>query len=62
VDGAIADFEKSIAGKPSPQSYYYLGEALKNKGLKAKAAEACRNALKLKPDDPDVMKALAAVK
>jgi tetratricopeptide (TPR) repeat protein len=62
VDGAIADFEAAIAGKPSPEAYYYLGEAFKSKGLKDKAAAAYRKALELKPDDPDVVKALAAVK
>jgi uncharacterized spore protein YtfJ len=62
VDGAIADFEKAIAGKPSAEAYYYLGEAYRNKGLKDKAAAAYRKALELKPNDPDVVKALASVK
>jgi len=62
VDGAIADFEAAIAQKPTPQGYYYLGEALKNKGLKDKAAAAYRKALELLPNDPDLSKALAAVK
>lgn len=55
IDGAIADFEKTGA-------YFYLGEALKNKGWKDKAAAAYKKALAQKPNDPDVLKALAAVK
>ena len=62
VDGAIADFEAAIAQKPTPQAYYYLGEAFKNKGLKDKAAAAYGKALELLPNDPDLSKALAAVK
>jgi tetratricopeptide (TPR) repeat protein len=62
VDGAIADFEAAIARQPSPQAYYYLGEALKNKGLKDKAAAAYRKALELLPNDPDLLKALATLK
>ncbi len=62
VDGAIADFEKAIAQQPSPQAYYYLGEALKNKGLKDSAAAAYRKALELLPNDPDLLKAVAALK
>jgi len=62
VDGAIADFEAALAAKPSPDAYYYLGEAFKSKGLKDKAAAAYRKALELKPNDPDVVRALAGVK
>jgi tetratricopeptide (TPR) repeat protein len=62
VDGAIADFEKAIAAKPSPDAYYYLAEAFKSKGLKDKAAAAYRKALELKPNDPDVVKALAGLR
>jgi tetratricopeptide (TPR) repeat protein len=62
VDGAIADFEAAIAQKSSGTAYYYLGEALKAKGQKDKAAVAYRKALELEPNDPDVLKALAAVR
>jgi len=62
VDGAIADFEAAIAKKPSPQVYYYLGEALKNKGLNDKAAAAYKKALELQPNYPEASKALTAIK
>jgi len=55
LSGAIADFEKAGA-------FYYLGEAFKNQGLKDKAAAAYKKALALKPNDPDALKALAALK
>jgi tetratricopeptide (TPR) repeat protein len=61
-DGAIADFEAVAAGKPSPEAYYYLGEAYRSKGLKDKAAAAYRKALELKPNDAELLKALAGVK
>jgi uncharacterized spore protein YtfJ len=62
VDGAIADLEAAIAKKPSPEAYYHLGEALRNKGLNDKAAAAYKKALELKPDYPEASKALAAIK
>ena len=62
VDGAIADLEKAVAKQPSPDAYYYLAEAFKSKGLKDKAAAAYRQALELRPNDPDLLKALAALK
>jgi tetratricopeptide (TPR) repeat protein len=62
VDGAIADFEAAIAKAPSPEAYYYLGEALKNKGLNDKAAAAYKKALELRPNYPEASKALAALK
>jgi uncharacterized spore protein YtfJ len=62
VDGAIADFEAAIARKASSESYYYLGEALKKKGLKDKAAGAYRKALELQPENAEASKALAATK
>ncbi|MGA1994554.1 MAG: tetratricopeptide repeat protein [Bryobacteraceae bacterium] len=62
VDGAIADFEAAIARKPSPEAYYYLGEALRHKGLNDKAAAAYKKALDLQPNFQDASKALAAMK
>jgi uncharacterized spore protein YtfJ len=62
VDGAIADLEATIAKAPSPEAYYYLGEALKNKGLNDKAAAAYKKALELRPNYPEASKALAALK
>ncbi len=32
LDGAIQDFEASLA-KPTPEAHFYLGEAYKKKGL-----------------------------
>lgn len=62
VDGAIADFEAAIAKKASPETYYYLGEALRNKGLSDRAAIAYKKALELQPNYPEASKALAAIK
>ena len=62
VDGAIADFEAAIAREPSPKAYYYLGEALKNKGSNDKAAAAYKKAIELQPGYPEASKALAAMK
>jgi len=62
VDGAIADCEAAIAKSPSPEAYFYLGEALKNKGLNDKAAVAYKKALELRPNYPEASKALAAMR
>jgi uncharacterized spore protein YtfJ len=62
VDGAVADIEAAISIKPSPEAYFYLGEANKRKGLNDKAAAAYRQALKLRPDYPEASKALAEIK
>ena len=62
VDSTIADLEASIAKKPSPEAYYHLGEALRNKGLNDKAAAAYKKALELQPNYPEASKALAAIK
>ncbi len=62
VDGAIADCEAAIAKTPSPEAYYYLGEALKKKGLNDKAAAAYKKALELRPNYPEASKALADTK
>jgi uncharacterized spore protein YtfJ len=60
--GAIADLEAAVAKKPSPEGYYYLGEALRNKGLKDRAAAAYKKALELQPNYPEASQALAAMK
>jgi tetratricopeptide (TPR) repeat protein len=62
TDGAIADFEAAIAKKPSPETYFQLGEALKKKGLNDKAAAAYKKSLELRPNYPEAAKALAALK
>jgi len=62
VDGAVADCEAAIAAQPSPEAYFYLGEALKNKGAIDKAAAAFKKALELRPSYPEASKALAALK
>jgi uncharacterized spore protein YtfJ len=62
ADGAIGDLEAALAIKPTPEGYFYLGEAYKMKGLNEKAAAAYQQALKLRPNDPDAQKALAAIK
>jgi tetratricopeptide (TPR) repeat protein len=62
ADGAIADFEASIAKKPSPEAYFQLGEALKKKGSNDKAAAAYKKALELRPNFPEAAKALADLK
>ena len=62
ADPAIADLEAAAARKPSAEAYYRLGEALKNKGLKDKAAAAYKKALELQPNYPEASKALAAIK
>jgi tetratricopeptide (TPR) repeat protein len=61
TDGAIADFEAAIAKKPSPETYFQLGEALKKKGLNDKAAAAYKKSLELRPNYPEAAKALAAL-
>jgi tetratricopeptide (TPR) repeat protein len=62
VDGAIADLEAAIAIKPTPDAYFFLGQAYQKKGLSDKAAEAFKQALKLRPNYPEAAKALAGIK
>ncbi len=62
VDGAIVDLEAAIAVRPSPEEYFYLGEAYRMKGLNDKAAEAYKQALKLRPNYEEAQKALTAIK
>lgn len=62
VDGAIEDFEVACAGKPTPEAYYYLGEAYRKKGLTDKARAAYKKALELRSDYPEAAKALAELK
>ena len=61
LDGAIADLKAAIATKPSPEGYYYLGEALRKKGSNDEAATAYKKALELRPDYSEASKALAAL-
>ena len=58
LDGAIADFEASLAKKPSPEAYYYLGQAYQKKGLADKAKQAYKKALGLRPNYAEAAKAL----
>lgn len=62
IDGAIEDFEFACRTKPEAESFYYLGQAYKGKGLLRKAAEAYKKALSLKPDYKDAAKALSNIK
>ena len=61
LDGAIKDFEAALT-KPTPQTYFYLGEAYQKKGLTDKAKEAYQKALALRPDYAEAKKALAELK
>jgi uncharacterized spore protein YtfJ len=58
IDGAIADFEASLAKSPTPEACYYLGQAYQKKGLADKAKEAYKKALKLRPGYVEAAKAL----
>ena len=57
LDGAIGDFEASLA-KPTPEAHFYLGEAYKKKGLPDKAKAAYQKALALNPNYAEAKKAL----
>ncbi len=59
VDGAIQDLEFACAKAPFPESWFYLGEAYKRKGMNDKAKEAYKKALALRPNYPEAAKALA---
>lgn len=61
LDGAIADFEAALAKSPSPEAYYYLGQAYQKKGMTDVAKEAYKKALKLRPNYADASKALQAM-
>jgi uncharacterized spore protein YtfJ len=62
VDGAVSDIEASIGIKPSPEAYFYLGQAYARQGLRDKAAAAYKEALRLRPGYPEAAKALEALK
>ena len=62
IDGAIADFEASLAKAPSPEAYYYLGQAYQKKGMAEVAKEAYKKALKLRPGYAEAAKALEEMK
>jgi uncharacterized spore protein YtfJ len=57
LDGAIQDFEAALT-KPTPETYFHLGEAYKKKGLNDKAKEAYQKALALNPNSARAKKAL----
>lgn len=57
LDGAIQDFEASLA-KPTPEAHFYLGEAYKKKGLADKAKASYQKALALNPNYAEAKKAL----
>ncbi|OGD18485.1 MAG: hypothetical protein A2W03_05025 [Candidatus Aminicenantes bacterium RBG_16_63_16] len=61
IDGAIVDFEASLAKSPSPEAYYYLGQAYQKKGMADAAKEAYKKALKLRPTYAEASKALQAM-
>jgi len=62
IDGAIADFEASLAKSPTPEAYYYLGQAYQKKEMTDVAKEAYKKALKLRPGYAEAAKALEEMK
>ena len=48
-NGAASDFYKAAQFAPSPDTYYYLGQALEGRGDLAEAEAAYSNALRLAP-------------
>jgi uncharacterized spore protein YtfJ len=61
LDGAIEDFEATIAKRPFAEAYFRLGSALQKKGETQKAREAYKKALELEPGHAGAAKALAAL-
>ena len=57
LDGAIKDFEVALA-RPTPETYFHLGQAYVKKGLNDKAKEAYQKALSLNPNHAAAKKAL----
>jgi uncharacterized spore protein YtfJ len=62
LDGAVEDFEASVAKRPFAEAYFRLGTALERKGDSEKAKAAYKKALELEPGHPEAAKALAALK
>ncbi len=62
LDGAIEDLEFTCKNDPFPDAYYYLGQAVLQKGQKDKAAIAFKKALSLDPDHTEAAEALAKIK
>jgi tetratricopeptide (TPR) repeat protein len=62
LDGAIEDFEFACSKEPSPEAYFYLGEAYKKKGATKKAQDAYKKALELNPKYAQAAKALEEIK
>ena len=61
LDGAIEDFEASVAKNPFAEAYFNLGTAYQKKGDIEKAKAAYKKALELKPDYSEAARALAAL-
>jgi tetratricopeptide (TPR) repeat protein len=61
LDGAIADFEASVAKNPFPDAYFHLGEAYRKKGDLEKAKAAYKKALAIRPNFPAAAEALAGL-
>ncbi len=61
-DKTIADLEAAANKHPSAEAWYKLGEALGKADRQDKAAEAYRNALRLRPDYPEAARALTELK
>ena len=57
LDGAIQDFEASLA-KPTPEAHFYMGEAYKKKGQPDKAKASYQKAVALNPNYAEAKKAL----
>jgi uncharacterized spore protein YtfJ len=59
---SIAELQAAAAKNPTPESYFRLGEALRQANQKEKAAAAYRQALKLRPNYPEATQALTKLK
>jgi uncharacterized spore protein YtfJ len=62
VDGAIEDLKAAVNKGPIPEAYFYLGEAYKRKGQMDLAKQAYQEAIVLKPDYVEAIKALDELK
>ena len=62
TDRRIEDLQTAAAKNPTAENYFLLGEALRKNGQKAQAVAAYRKAIEMRPDYPEAIEALAAVK